>query len=138
MDEAKRVLVRNRLIKAQHDLASARKLSADPDAYRDTAIYFCQQAAEKAMKAFLVFHDQRFEKIHDIRKLILQAASVEEKFSIWTEKAAFLTSYVSAFRYPFENEEPAEPSREEFERALSMAEQVYDFVCSLLPQEVHP
>jgi HEPN domain-containing protein len=138
MDEAKRKLVQKWLIKTQHDLASARKLAADPDAYLDTASYFCQQAAEKAIKAFLVFHDQRFEKIHDIRKIILQAIPVEDRFYVWIEKASFLTSYVSAFRYPFENEEPTEPSRVEFERALNIAEQLYAFVLSLLPKEVHP
>ena len=50
MDEAKRDLVRSWLTKAQHDLASSRKLSADPDPYLDTAIYHCQQAAEKVVK----------------------------------------------------------------------------------------
>jgi hypothetical protein len=35
---AKQELVRNWLIKAQHDLASARKLSTDPDPYLDVAI----------------------------------------------------------------------------------------------------
>ena len=53
MDEAKRDLVRAWLTLAQHDLASARKLSTDPDPYLDTAIYHCQQAAEKAVKGFL-------------------------------------------------------------------------------------
>ena len=39
MDEAKRDLVRSWFTRAQHDLASSRKLSADPDPYLDTAIY---------------------------------------------------------------------------------------------------
>lgn len=46
MDEAKRELVQSWLIKAQHDLAAARKLAADPNPYLDMAIYHCQQAAE--------------------------------------------------------------------------------------------
>src|SRR5216683_2820109 len=40
-------LVRNWLIQALHDLATARKAASEPDPYRDTAIYHCQQAAEK-------------------------------------------------------------------------------------------
>jgi len=138
MDEAKTTLVQRWLIKASHDLASARKLAADTDVYLDTAVYFCQQSAEKTIKAFLVFHDQRFEKIHDIRKLIQQAAPLEKKISVWTEKIAFLTSYVSVFRYPFEEEEPSEPSREEFEHAFEAAQQFYLFMLSLLPKEVQP
>lgn len=50
---ARQELARNWLIKAQHDLAAARKLCADPDPYLDVAIYHCQQAAEKTVKGFL-------------------------------------------------------------------------------------
>lgn len=52
MDEAKHKLVRAWLVKAKNDLSSAYKLSEDPDCYLDTASYHCQQAAEKAIKAF--------------------------------------------------------------------------------------
>ena len=60
--EAKRILIQNWLTKAQHDLSAAVKLSSDPDLL-DTAIYHCQQSAEKSVKGFLVYRDQRFEKI---------------------------------------------------------------------------
>jgi HEPN domain-containing protein len=66
-DEVKRDLVRRWLVKAWHDLAAARKLSSGPDVYLDVAIYHCQQAAEKSLKAFLVFHDKCVEKTHDLR-----------------------------------------------------------------------
>ena len=47
--DAKLDLVQTWLVKAQRDLASARKLSTGPDPYLDVAIYLCQQAAEKAV-----------------------------------------------------------------------------------------
>jgi hypothetical protein len=47
MDDALHELTRAWLVKAQHDLATARKLSLGPDPLLDTAIYHCQQAAEK-------------------------------------------------------------------------------------------
>lgn len=50
-DEAKRDLMRRWLVKAWHELAAAGKLSGGPDVYLDVAIYHCQQAAEKALKA---------------------------------------------------------------------------------------
>ena len=46
------------LVKALHDLATARKAASPPDPYLDTAIYHCQQAGEKTVKGFLAFHDQ--------------------------------------------------------------------------------
>lgn len=42
MDEARRRLIQGWLIKAQHDLATARKLAQDPNPLLDTAIYHCQ------------------------------------------------------------------------------------------------
>ncbi len=135
MDEAKRELVQTWLAKAQHDLAAARKLSAEPDPYLDTAIYHCQQAAEKAVKGFLVFHDQDFEKTHNIRFLVTLAIPFESEFSSWLEAAKRLTPYSGMFRYPGEK---LEPDRSEFDQALQEAEGLYNFVLSSLPVEVHP
>jgi HEPN domain-containing protein len=53
----KTTLVKNWLIKAIHDLAVSKKLKTDKEQYLDVAIYHCQQAAEKAIKGFLVLHD---------------------------------------------------------------------------------
>jgi HEPN domain-containing protein len=49
MTDAKAQLVQSWLTKAQHDLASARVLAASGPSLLDTAIYHCQQAAEKAV-----------------------------------------------------------------------------------------
>jgi HEPN domain-containing protein len=128
-------LVRSWLTKAQHDLGTARKLAADPDPYLDTAIYHCQQSAEKAVKGFLVFHSVRFSKTHDIEVLSGSAASIEPRFAAWLDIGERLTRYATRFRYP---SAVMEPSREEFDRALSEAESFCAFVLSLLPAQVHP
>lgn len=64
MDEAKTHEIRQWLFKARHDLRSASRLFTDEPPILDTAAYHCQQAAEKALKAFLVLHDVQFSKIH--------------------------------------------------------------------------
>ena len=87
MDDAKKELVRNWLIKAQHDLGAAQKLSISPNAILDAGIYHCQQAAEKSIKAFLVFHDKRFEKTHDLQVLVSIAGQLEKGFSSWLDAA---------------------------------------------------
>lgn len=63
MKEAKRQLVLSWLTKAQHDLAAAEVLSQSVLSLLDTAIYHCQQAAEKSLKGYLVFCDQEFEQV---------------------------------------------------------------------------
>ncbi len=135
MNEAKLELVQSWLTKAQHDLAAARKLSADPDSYLDIAIYLCQQAAEKVVKGFLVFHDRRFGKTHDIEAIISLAIPFEARFSEWLGVGQRLTPYSTVFRYPGER---LEPDRSEFEQALQEAQDLYNFVLSLLPPEVRP
>jgi HEPN domain-containing protein len=56
------------LTKANHDLITAKKL-IDSDGPFDTACFHLQQTIEKALKACLVFHEQRVPKIHDLEEL---------------------------------------------------------------------
>jgi HEPN domain-containing protein len=87
MDEAKRRLIQGWLIKAKHDLATAERLADGPDPLLDTAIYHCQQAAEKAVKGFLAFHDRTVVKPHDVRLLVNQARELEPTFEDWLDAA---------------------------------------------------
>lgn len=135
MDDAKKSSVKSWLTKAKHDLDSAVKLARDPDARLDTAIYHCQQAGEKALKAFLVRHDQVVEKTHDLRLLTNLAEKIDKQFHDWIEKAALLTPYAAEYRYPGEY---LEPDKDEFQEALKAAQELYAFVLSLLPLEACP
>ena len=44
------------MIKAWRDLETARRVATGEPPFLDVAVYHCQQAAEKAVKAFLVHH----------------------------------------------------------------------------------
>jgi HEPN domain-containing protein len=133
MDEAKRELVVAWLTKAQRDLASARKLAAPPEALLDTAIYHCQQAAEKAVKGLLLFHDQDFEKTHDITDLLRLAAPFAPELSAFLALGELLTPYAVRFRYPGT---VPEPERAEYSQAQEAADQLVAAVLGLLPPAV--
>jgi hypothetical protein len=60
-------LVKNWLIKSQNDLLAAIKLSDDPEIYGDTAIYHCQQSAEKAVRPSHATQPQKNNPTHRIR-----------------------------------------------------------------------
>ncbi len=60
MDEALLQAVRNWLLTAKADLESAEKLAEPPNPILETAVYHCQQSAEKAIKGFLTLKAQRF------------------------------------------------------------------------------
>ncbi len=137
MDDAHRGLVRTWLTKAASDLKSARVLSADPAGLLDTAIYHCQQAGEKAVKAFLVFKGISPTKTHDIRKLVIEAAKIEPCFDGLVPAAAALTPYAWMFRYPDDIVETY-PTPEEFDEALKHAQAFYEIVLKQLPPGVRP
>lgn len=128
-------LVRSWLIKAHHDLRSAHELASVDIPLLDTAAYHCQQAAEKAVKGYLSYHDVRFEKSHDIVLLISQAVDIDPSFSGYLEAARLLTPLAVEFRYPGDS---VEPEPEEFQEAYAAAKTLYDFVLGKLPLEAHP
>lgn len=131
--DAKHTLVHKWVMKSRRDLLSAKRLAHGKDPYFDTAIYHCQQAVEKAVKGWLVFHDQSFTKTHDLRLLMAQALELEPKFKKWLDIAEQVSPYATAYRYPGEI---LEPSADEFNKTFQSAIKFYDFVCSILPPEV--
>lgn len=137
MEDPKTELVRNWLTKANSDLRSARILAQSADAPRDTAIYHCQQAGEKAVKGFLAWSDHPLEKTHDIRVLAKLARNYEPGFGSWLAEARRLTKYATQFRYPREAG-PQEPDAAELNTALDSAQRLCEYVTSLLPPETHP
>ncbi len=132
MDDAKTQAVRSWLIKAGHDLLSASLLSAK-EKLRDAAIFHCQQAAEKAIKGFLVFHDVRFEKSHDIEFLVSLGMTKVAELGQLLPQAECLTPYATEFRYPGDI---MGPDAHEYERAYQAAIDICQFVVKNMPVEV--
>lgn len=128
------------LAKARSDLRSAAILSNAESPLYDTAIYHCQQAAEKAVKAFLHFHGAHVQRIHHVTRLVEAAAVIETTFSSFVDDADLLSPLATAFRYPDESDwnAPLQPSEEEHEEAHAAARRIYDFVLSVLPSDTHP
>lgn len=100
MDNAKLEWVRSWLIKAHSDLRSARALVALSEPATDTAIYHCQQAAEKSLKGYLAFRDQPLERTHDLQRLLDLAIALDSAFASLEVQADILNPYATAFRYP--------------------------------------
>lgn len=133
MSDIKGELARGWLIKAKRDLLSAQQLAQGATPLLDTAAYHCQQAAEKALKGFLLYHDVRFEKTHDLDVLITQAAEILNGFLQHREAARTLSPLAVAFRYPGEY---LEPEPDEFQEAFSAAQEIFCFVVGLLPADL--
>ncbi|MGH7537641.1 MAG: HEPN domain-containing protein [Gemmatimonadales bacterium] len=123
------------LAKADLDLRSARvDIAAEPPILGD-ALFHCQQAVEKGLKAFLTWHDQPFRKIHDRVELGGQCASLDQSLEAVVRPAVRLTEYAWRFRYPGDVPEPA---RAEVDAALALVGAVLAAVEQRLPMEARP
>ncbi len=65
------------LRRALVDLDSAGILLGAPKPLPESAVFHCQQAAEKAWKAFLCWYDVPFRKTHDLRELGQRCATLD-------------------------------------------------------------
>ena len=130
MDEAKAQEIKQWLIKADHDLGSARRLAEGDNPYLDTAAYHCQQTAEKALKAYLTFRDMPFQRVHDLAVLIEQCMETDKTFDQIRNIADILNPYATAFRYPGD---VLEPNPLDVEEALRLAGVVLDFILERIP-----
>lgn len=119
------------------DLETARRVAAGHPPFLDVAVYHCQQAAEKAVKAFLVHHGRPHERTHDIEVLVDHAGDLEPAFLELADAADALTPYATRFRYPNATF-AVEPQPAEYLEALHHAQAVFDFVLKRLPPEARP
>ena len=123
------------LLKAQLDLSAGEAdLQHDPRLCGD-AMFHAQQASEKALKAFLSWHELPFRKTHDLRELFAACSSIDPSLSEIAHRAESLTPYAWVLRYPGEHEDPDPLDALE---ALTQAREVVETVMSRLPDEVRP
>ena len=114
------------LAQAGKDLNAARLL-ASPEPSR--SVFHSQQAAEKAAKGFLTFHDVPFRKTHDLNELGGQCAALNPSLAPLFKDASDLNDYAIVFRYL---DAPREPDEREAMVALETAKRVFEEVSDLL------
>jgi HEPN domain-containing protein len=89
----------------------------------EIASYHCQQSAEKALKAFLIYKDIEPPKTHDLKLLCKMCLDIDSSFSGISSPCARLTPYGVTARYPDE----LSPDENMVKIAIHEAQQVYDF-----------
>ncbi len=45
-------------------------------------LFHAQQCAEKALKSYLIYHNVRFKKSHDLEELIIQCIKINNEFQM--------------------------------------------------------
>ncbi len=119
--------------KAENDIKVAVDELNTENPVTDAICFHAQQAVEKLLKAFLIFHNKPFRKTHDIAELISLCSKIDRDFEeLMDEKIVKLTIYAVDVRYPEAID--YEPSLREAEEAIEIAEKVRKFVLSKLEE----
>ncbi|MEI7896796.1 MAG: HEPN domain-containing protein [bacterium] len=93
-------LVQSWLLKATHDLETAKIVASHMPDYDDVIAFHCQQAIEKALKGYLIFLDIEFKPVHDLGYLLNLTATKDDAFDIYFEEVDRISRYAVQIRYP--------------------------------------
>ena len=132
-EEVRAEFTREWLQKAEGDFKTAAHLLQSGTDFLDGATFHSQQAAEKYLKALLVWHQIEFPKTHDIEALLKLAGKADDKIPEILREAAILTPYGVDYRYPGDY---PNVSRPDAEQALDLAERVRAEIRNRLPRHV--
>ena len=119
------------LRKAEHDLLNIENNLAAKDIPWDTVCFHAQQAAEKVLKAFLVYHGRDLSKTHDLVSLLAQCVVCDAGLAALESDCRKLTSYGVAARYPDDLFEPDETDGRD---VVAAAHRVRTNILMLLPK----
>ena len=126
-EAAKRKVLAEWLHKADDDLGLAEHLLGESSLYPDAIAFHCQQAAEKYLKALLVWREIPFPKTHDIKALLNLIETADATLAESLQDAVALTSYGVEIRYPGDRPDATpEDAREAVELARKVRKAIFD------------
>lgn len=90
------------------------------------ACFTAQQAVEKALKAYLLYKQGRFDKVHDLKTLLDNCATYDQDFTQYQTRIVKLSFYYMQTRYP-DISEIDKFTEEEAKQALAVATEFIEF-----------
>ena len=115
---------------AERDLRAAALAVQADSPLPDMVVYHAQQAAEKALKAFLAAHGEIIPRTHDLVPLVAACGRLAPELAPLDTAALVLSPYAMLYRYP---PGPLEPPLVDAEEALRLATEVFELVRQRLP-----
>jgi HEPN domain-containing protein len=116
---------------ANHDADAACQALMFYPAPLEIVCFHCQQAAEKALKAILAYHDREIPHIYDLNRLLTLTQELEPILPNLTLHARWLTKYATVNRCP--PQAGAELVESEGKLSLIYAEQILSAVTEIIP-----
>jgi HEPN domain-containing protein len=119
------------LKKAENDLLNIENNLAAPRVPWDTVCYHAQQAAEKLLKAFLVYHNLYPPHIHDLVALLGRCAQYDHTLGTLEGDCGRLTYYSVSVRYP---DLLYDPDEEDTRALVEAVYRIQDAIIERLPE----
>jgi HEPN domain-containing protein len=116
---------------AKKDLATAELLLTN-EGFPEIIAFHCQQAIEKALKAYLVCVGKQFPKTHDIQYLCQLCGQNDPVFEAYNDDCNFVGTFYIEARYPIGI--PTNISKADAEYAFQIARAIYNLVSNLIPK----
>lgn len=116
----------NWLLISEEELKLAKKAILADDVIVIPTVFLTQQAAEKALKAYLAFHGRAIEKTHNLLDLLRSCVKLNRSFDCLLEEALNLNPYVTKCRYP--EDAFIIPTLMAVEKCIQDAEKIIKFV----------
>ncbi|NWG14006.1 MAG: HEPN domain-containing protein [Acidobacteria bacterium] len=96
-------------------------------------LFHCQQAAEKALKGFLVWHSRPFQKTHSLEEIGELCLAIDPILREVIDPLVRPTQYARELRYPAD---PEEYTREEADEAPALAGSALQTLLARLHEEI--
>ncbi|ATW24510.1 HEPN domain-containing protein [Candidatus Formimonas warabiya] len=123
MDD-KITIVKEWLKFAWNDINCAKHLLSMCPVPVEIVCYHCEQAAEKALKGYLIYQNTEPPKTHILKLLCKICTDIDESFEEISEQCGNLTLYGVQPRYPFE----IEITESDMKKAILDADRVMEFI----------
>ncbi len=121
---------RDWLRNAEDDLLTIEILTSASRVPWSIVCYHAQQAGEKYLKAFLVFHGRTPFRTHDLGVLLQECLTIQPNLALSEDDCDALSDYAVTARYP----EDSPPAEDEAREAAAAALRVRTGVLARLPQ----
>lgn len=105
----------------------------DNEKCRNSCAFHCQQAIEKALKAYLLLLSGKLMDGHNLTWLCRQALKYDGQFEEYFDESSSLNRYYIETRYPADI--PLKLTKDEINRIFNMAKDMYDFIETQVDEE---
>ena len=113
---------------ASRDINSAKHLLSMHPVPLEVICYLCEQAAEKALKGYLIYQNVEPPRTHDLKLLCIMCTDIDKTFKEISQTCGDLTLYAVQPRYPFE----VQISDNDMKTAIVDADRVMEFILQRL------